>query len=110
MEATTTLHVTCPKCHRGYRVSPQFAGRKTRCKSCDTVIEVPNDGPAPAMATAVALHDSEHIPADKLPKLQGGRIRDRIAARREPANTAMVALVLGAAVLVAGVVYMLAGR
>jgi predicted Zn finger-like uncharacterized protein len=35
------IHITCPQCSKAYRVKPELAGKKIRCKDCQTVMPVP---------------------------------------------------------------------
>lgn len=39
------IQVQCASCSKRYSVPDQFAGRKMRCKSCDGVIAIPEEGP-----------------------------------------------------------------
>lgn len=40
-----TIDFHCPECQRSYRVKDEFAGRKLRCKQCQSAIEVPDIDP-----------------------------------------------------------------
>ncbi len=31
----------CPTCEKKYRVADEFAGKKAKCKQCDTTMDVP---------------------------------------------------------------------
>jgi len=35
------VEVSCPSCQKEYKVKPEAAGKKFRCKSCQTVVTVP---------------------------------------------------------------------
>lgn len=36
-----TISLACPRCRQSYRLQDQHAGKKFRCKNCETVIHVP---------------------------------------------------------------------
>lgn len=36
------IEVTCPTCSRAYKVKEEAAGKKLRCKGCETVIPIPD--------------------------------------------------------------------
>jgi predicted Zn finger-like uncharacterized protein len=44
------ISVTCPSCSKSYQVKDDAAGKKFRCKACETVVTVPAESAAPAAA------------------------------------------------------------
>lgn len=67
------INVQCPKCSRTYPVKPEFAGKKLRCKECQTVLTVPS--------TAAPREKSESQPRRSEAPSQGAPRKD--ASRRE---------------------------
>lgn len=47
-----TLEVTCPSCGKGLKVPAALAGKKVKCKGCDTAFAVPAPKPAKGHAAA----------------------------------------------------------
>ncbi len=37
-----TASLTCPKCGKSYRISPEMHGKRARCKNCQTIMVVPS--------------------------------------------------------------------
>ena len=70
------IQVQCGGCGKLYKVSDQFAGKKTRCKSCSAVIEIPAAGvpePQPAEAAPAGAEASEKRRAYGKPKFPSGK-------------------------------------
>lgn len=51
------ISFTCIKCGHAYSVPDEYAGKKVRCKQCQTVNTIP-PAPAPAGASSSACTDS----------------------------------------------------
>lgn len=49
-----SIQVTCPKCHKRFRVSEKFAGQKGPCPNCKNEIQVPSKD------EEVVVHAPEH--------------------------------------------------
>jgi len=54
---TALISFTCIKCGHAYSVPDEYAGKKVRCKQCQTVNTIPS-APAPAGASSPACADS----------------------------------------------------
>ena len=50
-----TLTISCPQCGKAFAVPAEVAGKRVRCKSCQTVVTVPAAGAAPAPPVARAV-------------------------------------------------------
>lgn len=48
------IDVTCPGCHKRFKVSDKFAGQKGPCPQCKTVMEIPK------LEDQVVIHAPEH--------------------------------------------------
>lgn len=62
------IHISCPQCAKAYRVKPELAGKKIRCKDCQTVMSVPaetsdDDEFASLLSGPSASEDQEDEPA-----------------------------------------------
>jgi len=53
-DGTKPIRFKCPKCGRQYRVAADNAGRKFRCRDCQTACRVPGEVPVPAAAAVEA--------------------------------------------------------
>jgi outer membrane biosynthesis protein TonB len=134
------IHVACPACQKEYDLSSELAGKRVRCKACQTGFPVPNDSPSNGNAPAIpestmrAGPETAELPgADKVPVLDfaaddeeaevapsaAGR-RSRAAGDKAPAKSrtwvyllvggVAAAFLLLGAVVVVGVVGWLAYR
>jgi hypothetical protein len=102
------ITVTCPNCHRTFRVGDHFAGRRGLCPDCNAVVVVPDRDPDPP----------DPPPDDPVPDPRRRRRdpprrpspRDHLPAWRRVAvgflvqQAAAVLLLLGLALLLAGAV------
>jgi dienelactone hydrolase len=59
-----SLTVSCPGCGREYRVKDELAGKKIRCKDCDTVVVIPQ-----ADADDLGFDDDDLADAESAPAL-----------------------------------------
>lgn len=46
--------VQCPQCQKSYRVTPEVAGKRLKCRTCNGIIAVPANVPSAAPATSIA--------------------------------------------------------
>lgn len=61
-----TLDVSCPSCGKGLKVPAALAGKKVKCKGCDTTFAVP--APKPAKAPAAAAKPAAPPPPPPAPE------------------------------------------
>jgi ribosomal protein S27E len=59
-----TIHVTCDSCFMNYQLKDELAGRKVRCKHCQSIIEVPRVGKPTIEAEDDHWFDEPDEPAD----------------------------------------------
>ncbi len=75
--------VTCPQCGQSYKVKPELAGKKLRCRECAAILTIPADDlddfegaidvaeeapPTPKKRRAAALPEAPQVAAKKSPK------------------------------------------
>lgn len=88
------IDVTCPGCRTRFRVSEKFAGKEGPCPKCKKVIKVPDT------AEEVVVHAPEQFG----PKDQQGRAVLKPIGRTDTKISPLLAVGIGAAILVALVV------
>jgi hypothetical protein len=88
------IDVTCPGCHTRFRVSEKFAGKEGPCPKCKMKIKVPDK------AEEVVVHAPEQFG----PKDKSGRAVLKPIGRTDTTMSPLLAVGIGAAILVALVV------
>lgn len=83
------INVTCPSCHKRFKVSDKFAGQKGPCPQCKTTITIPK------LEEQVVIHAPEEFG----PKDSKGTSVLKPIFREETKFSPLVAVVAGAAVV-----------
>ena len=83
------INVTCPKCHKRFKVSDKFAGQKGPCPSCKTTIEIPKADEQVVI----------HAPEDSGPKDASGRSVLKPIFREETKFSPLLAVAISAGVV-----------
>lgn len=55
-----SIHFSCDKCGKGFKVKSELAGRHARCSECGTVLTVPSASTTPASAPVAGSVHSAH--------------------------------------------------
>ncbi|MEZ6194580.1 MAG: hypothetical protein R3F20_02465 [Planctomycetota bacterium] len=87
------IEVACPGCEAEYRVSDDKAGRRFECKSCETVVEVPELAAVPTDAMAEATEEESataSMPLRGPETASSGRGRSTGSVRSESSNGKLV--------------------
>jgi hypothetical protein len=93
------IRVTCPGCHKRFKVSDQFAGRSGPCPNCKTVIRVPTKD------EEVKLHGPESFGAGVR-----GAVTTKPILREETSLSPVFLVSIGVGALVVLVVTAILGR
>ncbi len=83
------INVTCPACHKMFKVSDQFAGRKGPCPKCKAEITIPK--------TAVEV--VVHVPEGFGPKDSKGRAVLKPIFREDSKFSPLIAGLIGVGVI-----------
>lgn len=81
------IQVVCPKCDKAYKVKDESAGKKLRCKQCETVFPIPaaEEEGDPWDSLPEPDEDDELPPARRLPPVQ--RKKPQTKAKRAKASS-----------------------
>ena len=93
------IRVTCPGCHKRFKVSDKFAGKTGPCPNCKTVIRVPTKD------DEVKLHGPEGYGAGVR-----GAVSTKLIFREEAKFNPVIAASLGAGALVVLIVTVVLGQ
>jgi hypothetical protein len=93
------IRVTCPGCHKRFKVSDQFAGKSGPCPECKTIIRVPTKD------EEVKLHGPETLGAGVR-----GAVTTKLILREETRLDPVKAAMIGAGALVVLIVTAILGR
>ena len=96
------IQIVCPGCHKRFKVSDKFAGKKGPCPNCKTEIQIPRAD------QQVVIHEPDEFVSGG--KSVAGRPDIRPIARRETKVKPIVVVGVGAGVLGVFIVALLLGR
>lgn len=88
------INVVCPGCHKRFKVSDKFAGKKGPCPKCKTVMKIPDKSDEVVV----------HAPASFGPKDSKGRAVLKPLARKETKVSPVLTAVIIVAIIVALIV------
>ena len=96
------IQIVCPGCHKRFKVSDKFAGKKGPCPSCKTEIQIPRAD------EQVVIHEPDEFVSGG--KSVAGRPDIKPIARPDTKVKPIVVVAVGAGVLTVFIVAMLLGR